>query len=399
MDFLRGILTITLLFTASLAPAASLADEPPPAVKAFLANVERQSRAKPSYDALTVDGSGAVTITNFAVRSPPVNDVPTVDFTIAEIRFANITALSPTLWEVNNASFTNTSWKFSANDNPITVDMPSASAEGLYIHGLEADATPQDKYLADSTLLARKLTGGPVAIGISGQKLTIDSMQSVFDGDPKTGSGRFGFTLDRLKVPAEAMALLDQTGMLRQLGYSSLQFDMASDGNMTLADGNMSLDGSVTLKGQDIGNIVLSGAAAGVPMAMMQAEASGQTQTPEEMAAQMKSLTISALAVRFEDASITGKVLPLIAAAQGMDEKTLVAGIPAMLQMSLMQLQNEAFSTQVVDAVSRFLADPRSITLKLAPAKPLTMEDFNSMDPAKPGEAITRLGVSVTANN
>jgi hypothetical protein len=51
-----------------------------------------------------------------------------------------------------------------------------------------------------------------------------------------------------------------------------------------------------------------------------------------------------------------------------------------------------------VDAVTAFLADPKSLMLSIKPAAPMKLSEFNALDPAKPGEAITKLGVSVTAN-
>ena len=42
----------------------------PPAVQAFLTNLERQTSIKPVYEGLTVDGSGNVTITNLTLAQP-----------------------------------------------------------------------------------------------------------------------------------------------------------------------------------------------------------------------------------------------------------------------------------------------------------------------------------------
>ena len=76
----------------------------------------------------------------------------------------------------------------------------------------------------------------------------------------------------------------------------------------------------------------------------------------------------------------------------------LLASIPPTVQLTLVQFQNEALTKQAVDAVSKFLADPKSLMLSVMPAAPMKVSDFSTLDPAKPGEAITKLGVTVTAN-
>ena len=81
-----------------------------------------------------------------------------------------------------------------------------------------------------------------------------------------------------------------------------------------------------------------------------------------------------------------------------MDEKVLLASIPPTIQLTLVQLQNEALTKQAVDAVTAFLADPKSLMLSIKPEAPMKLLEFNALDPAKPGEAITKLGVSITAN-
>ena len=103
--------------------------------------------------------------------------------------------------------------------------------------------------------------------------------------------------------------------------------------------------------------------------------------------------------MRFEDQSITKKILPMIAAMQGMDEATLVANAGAMVQLGLAELKNPAFTTKVVDAVNAYLKDPRSITIIAKPAQPVTVMQLMPLDPANPGAAIDQLGVSVTAND
>jgi hypothetical protein len=114
---------------------------------------------------------------------------------------------------------------------------------------------------------------------------------------------------------------------------------------------------------------------------------------------QLMNVSLGNFQLRFEDASITKKVLPLIAKMQGMDEAAMVANAGAMMQIGLMQLKNQAFTDQVVGAVNAFLKDPKSFTVSLKPAAPVKVQQLMTLDPTNPGAAIDVLGVSVTAND
>jgi hypothetical protein len=113
----------------------------------------------------------------------------------------------------------------------------------------------------------------------------------------------------------------------------------------------------------------------------------------------VQGIQVNRLVLRFEDQSLTKRLLPLVAAMQGMDEQTFVASAGAVVQLALLQLKNQAFTEKAVAAVNAYLKDPRSITIAAKPAQPVTVMQVMSLDAANPGAAIDQLGVSVTAND
>ena len=198
-------------------------------------------------------------------------------------------------------------------------------------------------------------------------------------------------------------SMMDQGGMLKQLGYSNLSFDIASTGKMSIKGDNLDYAFDVGLTGRDIATIKLALAAADIPMAvyseLQKMQDGGKQPDFTALMPQIQAISLSGASVRFEDQSITKKVLPMIAAMQGMDEKTLIASVGPMMQMGLMQLQNQAFAEQTAAAVNSYLADPKSLTIAAKPAAPVKVSDLMTLNPNAPGEAITKLGVSVSAND
>jgi hypothetical protein len=251
--------------------------------------------------------------------------------------------------------------------------------------------------------VAKKMSSGPITIESAGYTITADGYQSTWDGDPATGAGVFTGKLSNVVIPESAMAQIDPAGSLKQLGYSGLTFDLEGDGKLDIAGGKMGGVVNFAYVGRDMGTFRFSAGASDIPLAvygeMQKARSSGKEPDFAALMPELQNISLSSFTFRFEDNSITKKVLPIVAATQGMDEPTMVASAGAMLQLSLMQLKNQAFTDQVVSAVNNFLKNPHSFTLTVKPAAPIKVQELMTLNPADPGEAISKLGVSVTAND
>ena len=396
----RMIVAVCLTGTALTLPA--FAEVIPPAAKVILDNIERQANVKPTYDSIETDGSGTVTISNLKLSKAGVDGAPGVTTSIEEISLGEISDEGDGLYEIGSASFSGVKGDVSSPGFALSFDVPEIEAEDLYVKALGPDATPEEQFRASMTV-AHKTSAGKMSITTVGQTFTIDGYETTWDGDPQSGSGKFTMKISNIAVPESAIAMADQMGMLKQLGYAGLNFDLTSAGQMDVKDGNLGMDMNFSISGKDIGTINIAGAASDVPVAvyavLQNAQKSGKEPDFTAMLPQLQAVTFKSAALRFEDSSLTKRLLPMLAKMQGMDEATLIASAGAMMQMGLMQLQNQAFSEQATAAVNGFLKDPKSITISVKPASPIKVQDLMSLNPAAPGETITKLGVSVSAND
>lgn len=401
MRLIHSFFAFACLSSVALAPGLAHAEDVPPAVAAFLANLERQTGAKPSYEALKSDGSGNVTLSNLTLSKPAAGEDPGVTVKTAEVAFTGITDQGASLWQVGKASFTNTSLELTGKDVALSAKIPAASAEGWYIRAVPATPSPKEELLSAATF-ARQMTSGPITLTAAGQTISVDSIDTAWTGDPATGAGKFSLKVNNVAVPAAAMALLDEGGMLKQLGYDGLNLDLTSDADIAVKGDNLDYSLALSLAGRNIGALGFTLALGDLPVAtyaqMVKSQSEGKGIDFDKLAPELQNVSVGGASLTFTDNSITRKLLPLAAAMQGMDEKTFVASIPPTLQLTLIQFQNEAFTKQAVDAVTAFLAAPKNLTVSVKPTSTMKVSDFSTLDPAKPGDAISKLGISVTAN-
>ena len=397
----KTFMILCLAGTVLAFSAPAWADDAPPAIQALLDNIARQTAVEPTYDSLKNDG-GAVTITNLSLAKASAGDEPSLNFKIAEAVFSDIAEESDGLYQIGSAKFSTMTADVAGKDFAVKVIVPEAVTEGWYVTEIGDDATPEEVARAGMNV-ARKMQIGKMTVEAKGQTFTVDSYRSSWDGDPETGAGTFDSKVTNIAIPEQAVAMLDQSGMLKQLGYASLSFDLSGNGKTEIENGNMAISFNGALSGRDMGAFKVGIAAADVPVAMFgelqKAQKEGKQPDFNALMPRMQNVSISSLSLRFEDASLTRKILPMIAAMQGMDEKTLIASAGPMLQLGLMQLQDQAFAQQAAAAVNAFLSDPKSITIALTPAAPVKVSEIMTLNPAAPGEAITKLGVSVKAND
>jgi hypothetical protein len=398
---LRSSLFLLLATTAFAIPAQ--AEEVPPVVDAIIKSWETQFKEKPSYEKIDADGDGNVTITNLTANTAADGASPGMKLTISTIILEGVEAEADGLIEVATATFSGSKAEISGPDNQnFTVEMPEGTAEDWYVPVKGDNPTPKEVFRA-SMSLAKKIKSGELKIMTMGQTITSDGYETTWDGDPATGAGKFTMTLGNVVIPEGAIAAMDPTGQLKQLGYSSLTLSASGDGELTVTDDTFSFSANIGFASEDLAGFKMAFGASDMPMAaaaeMRASRNEGRPPNFNALMPQLMNVSLGNFQFRFEDDSITKKVLPMIAKMQGMDEAAMVANAGAMMQIGLLQLKNQAFTDQVVGAVNAFLKDPKSFTVSLKPAAPVKVQQLMMLNPANPGAAIDVLGVSVTAND
>ncbi len=395
-------ITSILLASSAFTMLPAHAEDVPPVVTALFKNWEAV-KVTPTYEKLDTDSDGNVSITNLSAMMPSKDAGPEVKFTVDEITLNDVGDEEDGVIKVGSMKATNSKAEITTGEGKgMVVEMPEATAEGLRLRLPVDNPTPQQAFLG-SYSMADKATSGAIKLTTMGQTITSDGYDVTWDGDAATGNGKINFTLKNIAIPEAAVAAMDTTGQIKQLGYTNLSFDVTGGAEIKVTDDKFGFTSNITYSGKDIGAFKLALAANDVPMAAMAELQKAQKESrPPDMNSlmpQLMSVSLGNFQVRFEDASITKKLLPIIAKMQGMDESTMVANAGAMMQLGLMQLKNQAFTDQVVGAVNAFLKDPKSLTIAMKPAQPVPVQNLMMLNPADPGAAITTLGVSVTSND
>ena len=184
------------LITSTALPGLAQAADAPPAVQAFLDNLERQMSGKQAYEGITTDGNGNATITNLTLAVPADGASPGLNLKVGEVTFSGISEQGQALYQVEKANFSNLSMEVSGADG-FSISVPQSSAEGWYIRALGENPTPVDQLLATSSF-ARKISSGQINLNAGGQSIAVDGVQSTWDGDPNTGAGTFSINVNNI---------------------------------------------------------------------------------------------------------------------------------------------------------------------------------------------------------
>jgi hypothetical protein len=402
MTLVRRSAHALILFTSLAGVSPAFAAEEPPFVTVLLKNWESQLKVKPTYQAITTEGDGSVVINGLTATLPVQGDAAgKMSFTIGTIKLSGITDQGNGLYEVAHAQFTDTKIDMGSTEATFSVTMPQSSAENWYVKAVGDNPTPAD-FMRANMNVAKKMSSGTITVAAAGQTFSADSYAMTWDGDPATGAGKTDFKITNIAIPETAIAALDPSGTLKQLGYSTLSFDIGGNGKIDIGAEKMGFDFDLFYAGKDMGTLKIGAGAAEIPMALLAElqKLEGQAQPdPNKFMPLVQGIQVSRVTFRFEDQSITKKVVPLLAKMQNMDEATMIANAGAMVQLGLAELKNPAFTQKAVEAVNAYLKDPQSLTIVAKPAQPVTVQQLMALDPANPGAAIDQLGVSISAND
>jgi hypothetical protein len=185
----------------------------------------------------------------------------------------------------------------------------------------------------------------------------------------------------------------EAAAQLQALGYEELVFDVAFTAGWDEPNGQFAID-NLDLDIQDMGILSLSLTIGGFTSDVV-AQLNSEAGPNQDV---LQKLMLEDLAITFEDASLTGRILDMQGEAQGISGAQFAQQISAMLPLVLGQLQNPAFQTEVANAVSAFLGAPGSLSIVAAPAQPIDFLTIAGVASTAPQTLPDMLDISVTAN-
>ena len=306
---------------------------------------------------------------------------------------------------------TTTTSPISTTSEGVTFDMSSMLIRGWNIPA-ENPADPLDTLsLWDSAEIASMTfkMADKTVFSIAGVSSTVTRPADGKPMDFTGGIASFTGDLSGIKDP-QTKAVVDA------FGYQTINGSYKAEGTWNLADGRLNItqnDITVENAGKfgfkfDFGGYTLDFIKQMQEVQKkMAAQPAGETNSSAdmEMLGLMQQLSLSGATIRFDDASLTGKILDYVANQQGQKRENIVNLAKAGLPFALMQLQLPDLAAAISPAVNAYLDDPRSIEIKAAPPAPVPFTMLggaamaNPNDPGATAKAIwSMLGVTVTAN-
>lgn len=375
---LSGARGLVLVSTLLLSTTAFAAPDATKIANSVVAALQAKGGAKASFDSASANGDDVV-ITNLKVSREGS------DATVPSVVIASPVERTPGGFTAASISFDNgkivdgeqtISWKTGISKDAVVPDPTE-------VHST-AKITPFSHFEIDGISVAAPNAPDPVTV----DSFTVD-LGNIVDGAPNEGK----LAVAGINVPGSVLKASGQgSSTITDLGYDSLMLNVGIEGSYDAAKSALTVNG-ITLDGKDMGKLTISGTFGGVPREKLQ--------NADQLHELAPTATLEVAEVRFDDAGLTNRALDMQAKQLGAKREDLAAMVPGFLPLAFSQVNitDEAFQSQVSEAVSAYLKDPKSITVKFAPATPVLLTEVGKTALASPNGVLKLLGIGVAANN
>ncbi|MBB2751792.1 UNVERIFIED_ORG: hypothetical protein GGI57_002480 [Rhizobium aethiopicum] len=347
-------------------------------------------------ESVDIDGT-TVTLKNVTVKPTGSESLP-----IGEITLSGVEEDEDGGYYIEEAAFP---------DINKTQDGVTVTAQELTLGGISVPATPGGDTL-DTMMLYETAHIGPVKVVKDGAEvfsllesnmnLTLREDESGFDFDGAFKSMKADLTKTEDAQSKDA---------IEKLALQHVQGDITMKGAWELAPGTVDIS-EFAFDFTNVGKLNLGFKISGYTMAFMKsmqdAMKESETNPNKEQSQQalglamlglMQQLSFEAAQVRFDDASITKRALDYAGSQQNMSGKQMADSLKAMTPIMLAQLNIPELQNAVSAAVNTFLDDPKSLTVKAAPEKPVPFPTIVGAAMGAPNTLPQVLGVKVSAND
>ena len=200
----------------------------------------------------------------------------------------------------------------------------------------------------------------------------------------------------------------DAQEVFATLELSEINASMEGHATWTMADGRLSMPQSF-ISVENIGRLNIGIDLLGYTLAMIEKgqemnkiAANADPDQAEMMAMQMlmgmaADLSFGSFSVRFDDDSLTNKMLDFIGQEEGMSRKGIISTVAEVLPAMLAEFEIPELEAEITDAVVSFLMDPQSLEIKASPAEAVPLMAIMAVA-QNPSLAQSMLNVRVIAN-
>jgi hypothetical protein len=386
----RFMPVLALLAAVGLTTAARAAEEPP-VVRALLDSTAITAADRPTYASLDVAADGTITLSDFITTFEADGDPDmAMSYEVGTLVLSGVSEIAAGLFEVARAEWSRIEVTVGGES---AAAIPLITAGSLYVQQPGKEPSAVDRLRA-SNVLAREFAMPEALVLVGGQPLVLEDLSGTWEGDPMTGSGTSNFSARRIHVPA---AVFDEgDNPLAMAGYDDLELSASGTTTTAYSDDAVGFDLAMRINGRDVGSLIIELGADGIPLALFSAVDSETD--PDALMPFADNVSLKRARIRFEDDSLTGRILSLMAESEGTDVASFVAEGTEGIDMMLAEFLQPDLARQVSDALITYFNDPRSLTFALSPAQPVNFAQvMGGLE--NPVGLIDLLRPSITAND
>lgn len=288
-----------------------------------------------------------------------------------------------------------------------TEDGMTLSVDGISMTGLqlpEADASdPMNTLMIYATADVDRMSfsaGGQEVFSMSQVHTETDSADD--------GTMTFGAAVEEFFVNLAMVEDAQSKAVIDALGYQTLKGYVEMSGTYNPQDGRMVLDQYDTSIA-DAGTIGMTIDISGYTPQFMQAlremqakmaATEGEDQSAQSMAmlGLMQQINLHGASVRFEDDSLTDKILSFVAGQQGVQPADIKNQAKAVLPFALAQVGDPDLTAKVSAAVNAFLDNPQNLEVSVEPENPIPFALIAAGAMTAPQALPQQLGFGIAAN-
>ncbi|HWD13686.1 hypothetical protein P8H26_04005 [Pseudochrobactrum sp. sp1633] len=194
---------------------------------------------------------------------------------------------------------------------------------------------------------------------------------------------------------------------LLDLGYKKLSMVVTSTAAWEPEKGDFSID-KMEFDVKDVGKLDTTMKLGGYDVKFIKAvqQASAELNSNKEnsdavgmaMLGLIQQLSVSDLSIRYDDSSLTPKLLEYYAKQQGISSEDMVNQIKGIAPLMVGYLGHADFAMQATTAVNTYFDDPKSLTIAAKPEAPVSFALIAATATADPKKLLDLLAVKLTAN-